>query len=302
LIPNTTFGVNIVAEGFRWKVGDNVVLLGDDFPSNRLPWYQQRSEGVEIREVPSENGGYKVEKILDHFDAKTKILALSWVGYATGFRMPLNELASEARRRGVYVFLDAIQGLGVFPINVQETPIDFLAADGHKWLLGPEGAGIFYCRKELIDVLRCRMVGWNSVVARHDFTSRDDRLRPAAARWEGGSANLCGHLALRASFRIFEQVTTCHGTQAIAEQVLENSRRLSEALSNVGAEIFSPKQKDERSGIVIFRMPNEAPSETRRRCAQRDVIVNCRGQGVRASIHAYNDDDDIARLMDTLKG
>src|SRR5439155_6354412 len=132
-------------------------------------------------------------------DARTRILSLSWVEYGSGFRNDLDAIAAMCRQRGVHFFVDAIQGLGVFPLDLQKTPIDFLAADGHKWLLGPEGAGILYVRRERIAELRPVGVGWNSVVGRWEFSKVDFRLLPHAGRYESGSLNVAGIVALGAS-------------------------------------------------------------------------------------------------------
>jgi cysteine desulfurase / selenocysteine lyase len=300
LVPNTTYGINIVAEGFPWKSGDNVVLLADDFPSNRLPWLQQAAAGVEIREVPAEGGAVSIDQIAMRIDSRTRIVALSSVGYATGFRLPLAEIVQLTHERGAYFFLDAIQSLGVFPLDVRQLPIDFMAADGHKWMLGPEGAGIAYIRREHLDRLRCRTVGWNSVVARYDFSSGDTRLRPEAARWEGGSANICGLLALGQSLNHFWEIEAVHGREALANRVLENAGRLRERLQSVGAEIKGDFPSENRSGIVVFNKPQTDPQEIRRACLAAGVVMNCRGGGVRASVHAYNNDDDIERLIRVL--
>jgi selenocysteine lyase/cysteine desulfurase len=192
LVPNTTAGINLVAEGFPWRQGDNVVTLANEFPSNQYPWLNLADRGVEARRVPVEDGRVDLERIADACDARTRIISVSWIGYATGWRMDLDALVALAHARGALVFLDAIQGLGVFPIHVQRLGLDFLAADGHKWLLGPEGAGIFYVRREHLTRLRPLSVGWNSVVGAHDFGRIDLDLRPDAARYEGGSRNMAG--------------------------------------------------------------------------------------------------------------
>ena len=165
-VPNTTAGISLVAEGLPWRAGDNVVTLANEFPSNLYPWMNLGDRGVETRRVEAPQGRVEVDQILERCDARTRLISVSWVGYASGWRMDLAELVERAHQRGILVFLDAIQGLGVFPMDVRQTPVDFLAADGHKWMLGPEGAGIFYVRREHLQRLRPIGVGWNSVRAR----------------------------------------------------------------------------------------------------------------------------------------
>ncbi len=185
LVRNTTEGINLVAEGFPWQPGDNVVTLADEFPSNQYPWLNLASRGVETRRVAVTEGRVEIERLAAACDARTRIVSVSWVGYASGWRNDLDALVELAHCRGAYLFVDAIQGLGVFPLDVRKTPIDFLAADGHKWLLGPEGAGIFYLRREHLELLRPLGLGWNSVRG-NDFNHIDLTLKDSAARVRGG--------------------------------------------------------------------------------------------------------------------
>src|SRR5688572_8011567 len=151
LVRNTTEGIGLVAEGYPWQAGDNVVLLDDEFPSNRIPWQHLESRGVETRIVASTGTNEDLARLEAACDSRTRIVSVSWVGYASGRRFDVAELASVVHGKGALLFLDAIQGLGVFPLDVQAAGVDFLAADGHKWLLGPEGAGFFYVRSEHLD-------------------------------------------------------------------------------------------------------------------------------------------------------
>ena len=152
LVNNTTGGISLVAEGLDWRDGDNVVTFADEFPSNVYPWMNLASRGVETRRVPADvSGRPDLEKLAAACDARTRIVTVSWVGFATGYRHDVRRIADIAHQKGALMFLDGIQGLGVFPIDVDDFGIDFLAADGHKWLLGPEGAGIAYIRRKHLD-------------------------------------------------------------------------------------------------------------------------------------------------------
>src|SRR5262249_52160836 len=155
---------------------------------------QQR--GVEVRLVATRDRRIWGEDVRALMDRRTRIVSLSFVEFASGFRNDLDAIGQICRDRGVYFCVDAIQGLGVIPLDLQRTPIDFLAADGHKWLLGPEGAGVFYIRRDLVDLLRPVAVGWNSVVAATSFSNIDFRLKPHAGRYESGSLNVAGINAL----------------------------------------------------------------------------------------------------------
>src|SRR5438270_11761442 len=149
-------------------------------------------------------------------DQRTGIVSLSFVEYASSFRNDLDAIGNLCRERAIYFFVDAIQGLGVLPLDVGRTPVDFLAADGHKWLLGPEGAGLFYARRDRIDLLHPVGVGWNSVVGALDFSTIDFRLKPHAGRWESGTLNVGGILALGSSLELLQTA----GLDAVAARVL----------------------------------------------------------------------------------
>ncbi|WP_145169625.1 aminotransferase class V-fold PLP-dependent enzyme [Rubripirellula lacrimiformis] len=306
LIPNTTTGINLVAEGWPWQPGDNVIIPDGEFPSNLFPWMNQQSRGVELRVVPRRNtqsggGEVHVADLIDQMDDRTRIIAVSWVGYATGFRMDIDTLVREAHRRGVLVFLDAIQGLGMYPLDLGKTPVDFLAADGHKWLLGPEGAGVAMIRREHIDRLRCINVGWGSVKDSTNYAVPSFNLRDDAKRFESGSANMVGGAALRASIDLFLQVRRVHGTEAIGQRVIGLTEELDRQLRGLGALTAFPSHHENRTGILNFQLPGIDPGQFRERGLEKNVVVSCRGGGVRASVHAYNDADDIARLVDVAK-
>src|SRR5439155_25786875 len=171
-VKNTSEGVGIVAEVYPWKQGDNVVIAEEEYPANVYPWLNLKDRGIEVRRVPSREGRLLIDDLRAAMDANTRILSLSFVEFASGFRNDLDALGNLCRERGILFFVDAIQGLGVYPLDVQRTPIDFLAADGHKWLLGPEGAGIFWIRRALVERLHPVGIGWNSVVQSRDFSRR----------------------------------------------------------------------------------------------------------------------------------
>jgi selenocysteine lyase/cysteine desulfurase len=298
LVPNTTSGISLVAEGFPWQPGDNVVLPDNEFPSNQYPWLNLASRGVEARRVHVEDGRIPVERLAAACDSRTRIVAVSWVGYSTGWRHDVDQLAEMVHRQGALLFLDAIQGLGVFPLDVSRTPVDFLAADGHKWLLGPEGAGVCYIRREHLQRLRPFGVGWNSVVHSHDFQRIELRLKDTAERYEGGSANVAGFTGLSASLGLLLH----YGMEAISKRVLEVTDLACRRLEEAGAVVDSDRGPGRKSGIVIFQVPGRDPAEVRRQCFARQVMLSCRAGKLRISPHAYNDESDIERLVAAIQG
>jgi cysteine desulfurase/selenocysteine lyase len=296
LVRNTSEGIGLVAEGFPWRSGDNVVVPASEFPSNLYPWMNLAGRGVEVRLIDGDQGCIDLNRLESACDERTRMIAVSWVGYATGWRIDLDAVASLAHRRGALLFVDVIQGLGAFPLDVAQTPIDFCAADGHKWLLGPEGAGLLYVRRTHLELLRPIGVGWNSVrhAGRFDDISFD--LKTTAARYEGGTYPVAGFLGLGASL----EVLLNHGLEAIGNRILETTALAARRLHGLGALVIGPTLDAERSGIVAFDLPGRRPNEVRKHCLDRGVALACRGGRLRISPHAYNDESDIDRLIDAL--
>src|SRR6478672_12899767 len=256
LVGNTTAGISLVAEGLDWKPGDNVVTLADEFPSNVYPWMNLESRGVETRRVSTDvSGRLDLERLAEACDDRTRIVTVSWIGFATGYRHDVAKIVEIAHNRGALMFLDAIQGLGAFPLDVNDLGIDFMAADGHKWLLGPEGAGIAYIRRENLNRLRPLAPGWHSVAPGQDYTHIELNLRKAAARYEGGSQNNAGFLAFGASLELLNEL----GVENIAASVIDITEKACERLATIGAKIVSDRRMDDRggrqrSGIVAFEL------------------------------------------------
>lgn len=298
LVPHTTAGINLVAEGVDWQAGDNVVTLDDEFPSNLYPWMHLERLGVETRVVPTTLGHVDLDQLANYCDERTRVVTVSWVGYANGCRRDVDAIGEIAHRHGALFFLDAIQGLGVFPLDVKQSPVDCLAADGHKWMLSPEGAGIAYISREWLEKLTPTGVGWNSVVHSGDYSRIELELKPSAARYEGGSHNMVGFIALGASLQLLLDL----GTEQVAATILDTTDRLAEQLSNLGAVLCSPRSAEASSGILSVELPGSDPMAVRRALLDQGVAVACRAGRLRVSAHAYNDEADCARLIDALRG
>jgi cysteine desulfurase/selenocysteine lyase len=294
-VKNTSEGIGIVAEGYPWQAGDNVVIAQDEYPANQYPWLNLARRGVEVRRLPSRQGRLLLDDLRAMLDARTRIVSLSWVEFATGFRNDLDAIGEMCKQRGILFFVDAIQGLGVVPLDVQKTPVDFLAADGHKWLLGPEGAGILYVRRELVDRLHAVGVGWNSVVGARDFSRIDFTLKPHAGRWESGSLNVAGIMALGASAELLLQI----GIDRIEARLAELTDRLVGEAEATGWTVFSSRLPSEKSAIVSLVTEGDVRRFVRA-CRDNGVVINQRGGRLRISPHVYNNVEEILRLMDVL--
>jgi selenocysteine lyase/cysteine desulfurase len=231
-------------------------------------------------------------------DSRTRLLTISAVEFASGFRNDLAVLGALCRSRDIFFFVDAIQMLGVIPLDVQTLPLDALAADGHKWLLGPEGAGIAFVRREWAERFRAVMVGWNSVVNAFDFNTIDFRLKPHAGRWEGGAYNVPGITALGASL----QVLLDAGIGNVHERVMTVTDYLCEQAATAGLDVFNSRAPGEKSGIVSLVKPGHDPAALMKRCRAAGVIVNNRHHRLRVSPHAYNTEAEIDRFLDVVRG
>ena len=204
LMKNTSEGISTVARGLDWRPGDRIVAFREEFPSNYYPWLRLESQRCYVEWLSAQD---PLEKI-DNACTGAKLLAISFVQYLSGFRVDLNAIGEICKRHHCFFFVDAIQGLGAFPLNVETAHIDALAADGHKWLLGPEGCAILYVRKSRQDSIFPEEFGWTTVAGYHDYSSRDMALRQDAGRYECGTLNTIGCYGLQASLELLREVGT----------------------------------------------------------------------------------------------
>ncbi len=296
-VKNTTEGLGLVAGGLDWKRGDQVVTCDLEYPSNVYPWWSLRGRGVETVTLRGRDGRLPLEAVEDALRSpRARLLALSSVEFGSGARNDLEALGKLCHEHGVLFCVDAIQSLGCFPFDVERDGIDFLSADGHKWLLSVEGCGIFYCSKRVLDLLTPRVVGWRSVTQNRDFDRLHLDLQPGAGRFEEGTPNTAGIFGLGAAINLLLEI----GVEAIGRRVLELTDRLVEGLALRGARVLSPRSPGEASGIVSFLHGEEDPEHTARRLRKQRVFVVARRGGVRASPHFYNDDSDLDRLLAAL--
>ena len=300
-VGNTTMGIHFVAEGFPWQQGDNVVTFSNEFPTNAYPWMNLESRGVEARLVSVEGPTPDIDKLFDACDDRTRLISLSWVSFSSGWRLELKPIIERAHALGILVMVDAIQGLGVFPLDVKDLEVDFVAADGHKWMLGPECAGLFYLKLEHLDTLRPLGVGWSSVQRAHDFGTLDWTPRHQARRYEGGSVNMSGILALGASLQFLTDLGTGPSTSDIGDRVVNVTSDAATRLTDAGAELFTRREPGHESGIVSFDVPGKDLKAIRREATSRNIAISHRGGRLRISPHAYNNSSDLDGLIEILE-
>ncbi len=306
LVKNTSEGISMVANGLDWRRADRIVTAAVEYPANVYPWMEvARSHGAELVMVPEETGadGSRVvplEKILhEAANPRTRLLSLSHVEFASGQRHDVAAIGAFCRARGKLFNVDAIQSIGAVPVDVKGMNIDYLSADGHKWMLGPEGAGIFYCRRELIERTRPLMLGAMNVVNPFAYGSYDYTLKPDAGRFECGSLSLASFLSLKASLELIESI----GAANIASRIKLLTDRLISGLIHRGYNVVSPREGERWSGIVSFDSPAHAHEPIFRalRREHRTEIALREGR-LRASPHFYNTEAQIDRLVELLPG
>jgi cysteine desulfurase / selenocysteine lyase len=298
-VKNTSEGLNFVANGLQFSKGDNIVTTGVEFPANIYPWMRLRSHGVRLKMVPEDKGRIPLERLVELIDDRTRLVTVSSVQFASGFRTDLAALGNACQERGVLLCVDAIQSLGCQPMDVRAMKIDFLSADGHKWLLGPEGAGLFYCRHELLGLLQPSTVGWLSVKNVENFSDYSLDYRDDARRFDSGSYNLAGLWGLGASIEWLLEI----GTDAIWNRVRLLTDRLVEGVRGKGYRVVSSREASEASGIVAFvsdvhdhnRIVNHLRQEHR-------TVIAARLGRLRVSPHFYNTEEEIDQLIEYLPG
>jgi len=294
---NTTEGISFVANGLNWTNGDNVVLSNVEFPGNVYPWQALQSRGVELRMVLEEYGRVPLEQVTAAIDSRTRVVAISSVQFASGFRTDLATLGEYCQSKGVFLSVDAIQSLGAFPIDVRAMRIDFLSADGHKWLCAPEGAGIFFVRRELQGHLHPSTIGWASMRDPFDFSTYHFEFADSARRYESGSYNFAGIFALGGAFELIAEV----GVENIARRVLTLTDRLVEGLRDKGYRIVSSRDRGEGSGIVAFFSDTHDLDDIQQHLqAEHRIVIAVRNGRLRASPHFYNATREIDQLIDVL--
>ncbi len=293
ILKNTSEGLSFVAEGYRWASGDNVITTALEFPSNYTPWKWLERRGVECRVAPLPS----VEAIAPLIDERTRIVSVSSVAFHNGFTADLDAIGELCSRSNALFCVDAIQSIGALPIDVRKSNIAFLAADGHKWMCGPEGAAIFYAGAEHRDRLDVIENGWTNINRHGKFLECEVDLLPDSRRFEAGSLNTNGIYGLRAAIDLLLEI----GVDAIAAEVIQMATRLSDRLEEIGWRVASPRPIV--SGIVGAIPPGVERSLMRwhRTLEENGVVCAPREGMLRFSPHFYNDDAEIDRVIDLLR-
>ena len=292
LVKNTSEAISFVALGLDWQPGDNVVTSTEEFPSNRIPWQALQEQGVELREADLSRADTPEDALFDLVDRHTKLITISSVQYATGRRMNLERIGEFCRRRGILFCVDAIQSLGALQADVQAWQADFVMADGHKWLLAPEGLGLFYTTPKARDRLRLLEYGWHMVEHAGDYDRRDWLPAKSARRFECGSPNFLGIFGLEASLGLLLEL----GMRPVETQVLERAAYLIERIQR-DDRLHLVTPADRHAGIVTFRPKTGDITKLYQFLRRQKVICAPRGGGIRFSPHFHNDPAQLNRAL-----
>ena len=291
-VKNTSEGISIVANGLDWKSGDNVVIPDIEFPSNVYPWWNLKRLGVETRMVKSRDGRVVFDDLIDRTDKRTRIISVSSVECNSGFKNDLNRIGAFCREKNILFCVDAIQSLGVLTMDVKRDNIDFLSADGHKWMLSVEGLGGFYISKNVLEKIYPVTVGWDSVVNAWDFMNYDFTFQPDAKRFEEGSFNTMSIFAFGAALDLLQET----GIDSIQSSVLSQGDYMMECLQKRGIKILNSKIKKERSGIISYELKAE-PQQFLTYMLENNVSLTVRDGIARLSPHYYNSQDEADRFL-----
>jgi selenocysteine lyase/cysteine desulfurase len=293
LLPSTSWALNLTARSLAWAPGDNVV--GDDmeFPSNSLPWKLLENVGVEYRAAANQAGRITLEDLARRVDSRTRVVAVSWVAFHNGFVYPIDEIGRFCRERGILFVVDAIQGLGALALDLTKTPVDVLAADAHKWLLGQEGCTVFYVREAVRDRLPVTFGGWWNTKGEESEKGFLGELEfyKSARRYEPGSLPTAQIAGLEAAIDLITEA----GMETVRSRILQTVEKLAEGLAARGWTITTPEPFS--SGILAAVPPESDPRAVAKALEERGIIVAPREGAVRFSPHFYNDTDEAERLL-----
>jgi cysteine desulfurase / selenocysteine lyase len=293
---STSDGALVAANGLDWKPGDEIIMPDDEFGANAYPWLNLRERGVTIRFVRAPSERMTTQTLERLASPRTRLVAVSYVGFSDGYRNDIAAIGRWCRQRGVLFAIDAMQGFGCLPFDVRACSADFAYFAGAKWLLSPHGVSVVYVRRELVERLRPALCSWRSVRDPMNFLDYDQPLKDSAARFDGATLNYPGLLGLSASLEILARA----GFEQIERHVLKLTDSLIEQAQAAGIEVISSRAPGTRSGIVLFGLGTRDPDHVNRAAERARVGLTARATGVRVSPHGYNDESDIARVLEVL--
>lgn len=300
LVKNTSEALSFVAYGLDWQAGDVIVISDDEFPSNRIVWESLAQKfGVIIQQIhiSAENPEVEILEAINSLTLKPKLISVSAVQYASGIKLDLAKLGNACKKNNVLFCVDAIQAVGAMEFKCDEWHIDFAMADGHKWMLGPEGLGFFFVKQQHIKKLNLYQYGWHMIKGAGDFSIKDWQPADTAQRFECGSPNMLAGHALEASTDLLLTV----GLNHVADAIENNHAFLQQELQLLGAQILSPLKRHQRAGIITFKFEGIDSAWLYQQLMKNDVVCANRGGGVRFSPHFHTTKECMKGAVKVLK-
>lgn len=300
LASNATQGVGVVAAGLDFSPGDEVVISGNNFPSNLFTWLHLRRLGVRVHVLKPRDGYLRFEDVAAVVGPRTRVLALDWVSYATGVRLDLVQLGELAHRHGAIFVVDGTQGVGALELDLHKLPVDALVASAYKWLLAPYGSGFLYLTRSVQERLENKFVSWLAVDGSEDFDAlpvEEFTLPRISRRFD--VLSFLNFYALEASLEFLQRV----GVGAISRHCSLLLDRLAAGLRRCGYQLSAAADTERRSTILCFQAKTpEATAALHEQLKAQNISVSLRHGMIRVSPHLYNDEADIDKLLAVAEG
>ena len=293
---NTSNGLNILAQGVRWKKGDRILLNDVEFPANVYPFLNLQEQGVEIDFVKSKDGIVSAEDVIEAVKPGTRLISISYVQFLSGYRVDLKKIGKYCKENQIIFSVDAIQGLGAVTLDVKECNINFLSCGTQKWMLGVQGLAFIYIDEDLQNKIKIVPLGWLSVNNAWDFLDYKIDLKSSASRYQSGTLNTFGIYAFNISLRLFKEF----GFKNIEQQILNNTFYLNKLLADAGIEPVLLNYTEENiAGIVSFK--SDKSEKIFNHLAEKNIICSERLGYIRLSPHFYNTKNDIDKVVDEIR-
>ncbi len=297
LVKNTSEGLSMIAYGLDWSEGDEILISDEEFPSNRIVWESLAHFGVKVKEVSLK--GENIEaSIAAQFSKQTRMLAISSIQYASGLRLDLSKLGAYCQQANVLFCVDAIQSLGAYHFDVEKCQADFVVADGHKWLMAPEGLGLFYSRKAIREKMNVNEYGWHMVRDAGNYNVKTWEIASSGRKFECGSPNMLGVHGLHASMSLIEE----YGMGCIEKDLIAISNELRNQLKSLAnCTIHENQEAKYQSAIITFSIEGQENHVLRNKLMSEGIICVNRGMGIRFSPHFYTPRRRIEQAIEVLK-
>ncbi len=293
LVKNTSEALSFVAYGIDWNSGDNIVTSDEEFPSNMIPWESLSNLGVRVKKTHLKGSADPTAELINNIDNNTRLLTISSVQYASGLRVDLERLGEVCKQHNVLFCIDAIQSIGAFAVDVQRYQADFVMADGHKWMLGPEGLGVFYCRQEALNKLNLTQFGWHMVEDMGNYDSPTWTTAHSARRFECGSPNMLSIHALSASVSLLLEM----GTSNVEKSLIERGQYTIDKVRQNNHLVLLTEPDKNGNNIIVFKPSNNKTEKLFDFLNLHGVTCAKRGGGIRFSPHFYTPFEIIDRAF-----